>query len=109
MVATWEEYCELSQDKTTCGWGGSLPDFGVTVTCEACHKLRTAGDIARCRIRGGPRIEGLGDVISKVTHATGIAQTVDTVAQFFNADCGCLKRQDALNKVLPIGNDPPEP
>lgn len=54
-------------------------------------------------MRGGPRIEGLGDLISTVTHATGIAQTVETVSHFFNLDCGCLKRQDALNEAIPFG------
>lgn len=91
-------------DKPGCGWSGKLPDFQQTAACESCHKLRSAGDVTRCRLRGGPRIEGLGDVVAKVTHATGIAQAVEFIT---GGDCGCMQRQMKLNKALPIGGDDP--
>ncbi len=37
-----------------CDWQGDLPEFGVRSVCEMCQKLRSAGDVLRCRIRGGP-------------------------------------------------------
>ena len=107
MVSTtvWEGSYELSPHKKQCGWVGPLPEFSAKSPCESCRKLRSAGDVIRCQMRGGPRIEGLGDLISTVTHATGVAQTVEKVANFFNTDCGCLQRQYGLNQAFPIGTD----
>jgi hypothetical protein len=45
--------------------------------------------------------KGLGDTIEKITTVTGIKKIVDTVAKVVNKDCGCKKRQDALNRVFP--------
>lgn len=44
---------------------------------------------------------GLGDTINKFTTATGIKKVVDTVAKATGSDCGCNKRQDALNRAFP--------
>ena len=44
---------------------------------------------------------GLGDSIEKFTKATGIKKVVDTVAKATNTDCGCGKRRDALNRIVP--------
>lgn len=44
---------------------------------------------------------GLGDTIEKITTATGIKKVVDTLATATKKDCGCKKRRDALNKILP--------
>ena len=41
---------------------------------------------------------GLGDTIAKITHATGIDRVVKAVAW---KECGCAKRQAALNQMLP--------
>jgi hypothetical protein len=84
-----------------CGFTGKLPSGGESVLCDSCHKLRTIGKIARCRY-AGPRIEGLGDVVAKVTRATGIAQAVEFVT---GGDCGCPGRQAALNRLVPFGGD----
>lgn len=43
--------------------------------------------------------EGLGDVVAKVTKATGIDKLVKFVA---GEDCGCDERQQILNKWLPF-------
>ena len=45
-------------------------------------------------------LKGLGDVVEKITEATGIAKVVKT---FFGEDCGCGERKDALNKAMPFG------
>ncbi len=44
---------------------------------------------------------GLGDVIAKVTHATGIDRLVKAVTGA--KGCGCGKRQAALNSAVPFG------
>lgn len=40
---------------------------------------------------------GFGDVIEKVTTATGIKKVVETVSEITGVDCGCSKRKEALN------------
>lgn len=47
---------------------------------------------------------GLGDVVAKFTHATGIAKGVKYVAGLFGVDCGCTGRQETLNTVFPFKN-----
>ncbi len=44
--------------------------------------------------------KGLGDTISKITQATGIATIVKAVIP----NCGCDKRQEWLNKKIPYKN-----
>ena len=44
---------------------------------------------------------GLGDTIEKITTATGIKKVVNTLATTTKKDCGCKKRRDVLNKILP--------
>jgi hypothetical protein len=48
---------------------------------------------------------GLGDTIAKITKATGIKKVVDTVAEALDVDCGCPKRQEALNEMFPYNNE----
>ncbi len=43
------------------------------------------------------KINGMGDVIEKVTTATGIKKIVNTVSKVTGKDCGCNKRKEALN------------
>jgi|TARA_R100000664_G_C2707210_1_gene105348 hypothetical protein len=46
--------------------------------------------------------KGLGDSIEKITKATGIKKIVDAVNKARGVeDCGCEKRQKALNKLFP--------
>ena len=45
--------------------------------------------------------KGLGDTIEKITTATGIKQTLEALKG--KKDCGCNKRKEALNKILPYG------
>lgn len=40
---------------------------------------------------------GLGDTIAKITNVTGIAKIVKAITP----NCGCDKRQERLNKVVP--------
>jgi hypothetical protein len=43
------------------------------------------------------KAKGMGDVIEKITTATGIKKVVDTVSKVTGKDCGCSKRKEALN------------
>ena len=42
--------------------------------------------------------KGLGDTIEKITEVTGIKKVVEKVT---GKDCGCNKRKEKLNKILP--------
>ncbi len=44
---------------------------------------------------------GFGDTVAKVTQLTGIKSVVDTVSKKVGRDCGCGKRQDTLNRIIP--------
>ena len=41
-------------------------------------------------------MKGLGDLVAKVTKATGIDKVADVV------DCGCEQRQKELNQIFPF-------
>jgi hypothetical protein len=45
--------------------------------------------------------KGLGDTVEKITVATGVKQTVDSLFKAVGKDCGCKKRKDKLNKMFP--------
>tara|TARA_Y100000361_G_scaffold112861_1_gene103168 strand:+ start:261 stop:464 length:204 start_codon:yes stop_codon:yes gene_type:complete len=45
---------------------------------------------------------GLGDVVEAATKATGIKSVVDKVSEITGRDCGCGKRKEALNKLVPF-------
>lgn len=44
-------------------------------------------------------MEGLGDLVAKVTEVTGIKAVVKAVA---GDDCGCVERQQKLNDMFPF-------
>ena len=48
---------------------------------------------------------GLGDVIEAVTEATGVKAVVEKVAKATGRDCGCGRRRDALNKLVPFNKE----
>lgn len=49
--------------------------------------------------------KGLGDSIHKFTTFTGIKKAVDVVSRVTNTDCGCDKRRDTLNRIIPYQNN----
>jgi len=70
----------------------------------ACRKDHNSGsaripgitlDLPRCKSRG------LGDSVAKFTEATGIAKVVKAVSKATGIPCGCGKRQEALNRLVP--------
>ena len=44
-------------------------------------------------------MEGLGDLVAKVTEVTGIKAVVEVVA---GDNCGCAQRQQKLNEMFPF-------
>mgnify|MGYP003134199837 CR=1 FL=1 len=46
------------------------------------------------------KVKGLGDVVEKVTEATGIKKLVKAV---YGDDCGCEERKRKLNRMFPMG------
>lgn len=44
---------------------------------------------------------GLGDTVARITEATGIAQVARRITRATGHDCGCQKRREALNRVVP--------
>jgi glycerol dehydrogenase-like iron-containing ADH family enzyme len=50
--------------------------------------------------------KGFGDTVAKFTEATGISKVVEVVADALGMeDCGCAKRQEILNNLLPYSNN----
>ena len=47
-------------------------------------------------------MRGLGDLVEKVTVNTGIKRIVDKIAKATGKDCGCNKRKDILNRLVPF-------
>ena len=45
--------------------------------------------------------KGLGDTIAKITHFFKIDVLVERVFKAFGKDCGCKRRKDTLNKIVP--------
>jgi hypothetical protein len=46
--------------------------------------------------------EGFGDTVAKITKKTGIEKLTKMV--YGEKDCGCKKRQEALNRAFPYKN-----
>ena len=45
---------------------------------------------------------GLGDTIEKITHFFGIDKLAEKIAHLFGKeDCGCKRRRDKLNEIVP--------
>jgi predicted N-acyltransferase len=50
--------------------------------------------------------KGFGDTIYKITHFLHLDRLAKKVAKLFNKeDCGCQRRRDQLNKIIPYKND----
>lgn len=73
--------------------------------CKSCgRKFALTESMPRATCRGA----GLGDIVAAGLSAVGI--TKDRVSRLVSGDCGCAKRQEALNKLghkLGIGSPTP--
>ena len=53
--------------------------------------------------------KGLGDTVAKITHALGIDVVAEKVANLVGKeDCGCKRRRENLNELIPYKNDKTE-
>lgn len=95
----------IHQSVPECGLGR---DLATCATCEA--RTSRNGDLRDPPIIGRPRgaaappppprrIMGLGDAVAAVTEATGIAKAVHRLT---GGKCGCGKRREALNRLVPF-------
>jgi hypothetical protein len=50
---------------------------------------------------------GIGDVIEWITKVTGIKSAVERRAKRTGKPCGCQKRKEALNKLVPFKKGKP--
>ena len=50
---------------------------------------------------------GIGDVIEWITKVTGIKSAVERRAKRTGEPCGCQKRKEALNKLVPFKKGKP--
>jgi hypothetical protein len=48
---------------------------------------------------------GLGDVVAKFTHATGLDVVAKAISTSTGKPCGCRKRQDQLNAAVPFKSE----
>ena len=47
---------------------------------------------------------GLGDTIARIAHATGVDQIAHAFERVTGRECGCERRRQALNEVVPYGS-----
>lgn len=48
---------------------------------------------------------GLGDTVAKITGATGLDKLAEAAAKLVGKeDCGCKRRQEKLNELVPYKN-----
>lgn len=66
---------------------------------DVANEAKPAPKRRRVRKKAEPKPQGLGDVVEKVTKATGIDKVVKAVA---GDDCGCDERKKKLNEAFPI-------
>lgn len=50
------------------------------------------------------KIRGLGDIVDAMTTATGIKRVVEAVSKATGVPCGCQKRRELLNKLVPFAD-----
>ncbi len=50
-------------------------------------------------------IKGMGDLVEKITTATGIKAIVDTYSKATKKDCGCKNRKEQMNNAQNKIND----
>lgn len=120
-----EEFPECEQFKDVSHQYGNCRHERLTP--EKCDNWRQANGLPRLKTDHQPKVaqfkmtftgesespkewdvsqpsRGLGDVIKKFTHSTGIDKVVEAVAEAVTGkkECGCKKRQEAMNNIVPF-------
>jgi len=75
-----------------------------TSAVQNCSKLdkRTKAYKECKKAKEENKMKGAGDLVEKVTKATGIKAGVDYLSKKFGVDCGCETRKEWLNELLPF-------
>ena len=96
-MTTDRKPCMMAGRETRQGYVECLSDRIVTTTGDVPTDLCDGIGRAPCPYRDKPNREvtGLGDVVHQVTHATGIGNRV-------GRKCGCRRRRDWLNRLIPF-------
>jgi len=74
------------------------------MSCEGMDK-RTKAYKECIEAQEEKEITGLGDVVERITEATGIKAAVKWLA---GEDCGCDERKEKLNKLFPLKRQKPK-
>ena len=61
------------------------------------NKTKVSKDYEALKDNVAKQSEGVGDTVAKITKATGVDKLVKFIA---GEDCGCVERQETLNKVF---------
>ena len=62
-------------------------------------------NIESLQLEPAPRYRGLGDVVATITHLTGIDKLAALISRWRGKDCGCNRRQELLNQIVPFSKD----
>jgi hypothetical protein len=82
------------------GTGGlRLTYFNMKPTTRSIN-LRHSEEVKRSK-----KIRGLGDLIERVAEKTGIKRLVERRESKTGKGCGCSKRRDALNALVPFSTE----
>lgn len=49
--------------------------------------------------------KGAGDTLARIFTMTGVKKAVEVISEATGIECGCDKRQEQLNKILPYKKD----
>ena len=74
-----------------------MPYFGTQTQTQA--RIPEPEPEAPAEVKG---MSGLSDLVDKITTKTGIKAVVDKIAKATGKDCGCNKRRDILNRLVPF-------
>lgn len=97
-----------------CDFVFKVKDGSRVAVCNKCGRavaVASGNVVALCKkdaAESRNKIAGLGDMLAAGLSAVGI--TKDRVSRLVGGDCGCAKRQEALNKLghkLGIGSHTP--
>jgi hypothetical protein len=93
----WKDCNIIGGGCCSLGLYGGQPSLGVCNNCPKRVELTIFGKIKKSI----NKIKGMGDVVEKITEATGIKKRVEKIAKESGKSCGCGKRKEKLNKILP--------
>jgi len=86
--------CKHLRHQRTCSLG-MAEDSTIPTACKTCDRYE-------------PMVRGMGDFVAMVAKATGAEAVAKQVERVTGKPCGCGKRREALNRMIPFGPQEPE-